>query len=141
MYVHSGYMCADIVSYANSDLTFSFIMLKNGQTYFKNLAAFTLLVYTIAVFHYYVSRVKKCSKKLYFSFTKPKRYGNQRYHYLTNSSVMRQKGECQNGCSKKAKHVKISEKQLFLIHRAYLGVRNNCFSEILVCFAFLKHPF
>ena len=24
---------------------------------------------------------------------------------------------------------------------AYQGVRNVCFSEILVCFAFLKHPF
>ena len=24
---------------------------------------------------------------------------------------------------------------------AYQGVRNACFSEILVCFAFLKHPF
>ena len=24
---------------------------------------------------------------------------------------------------------------------AYQGVRNVCFSEILACFAFLKHPF
>ena len=31
-----------------------------------------------------------------------------------NSSVVRQKGECQNGCSKKAQHAKISEKQTFL---------------------------
>ena len=25
--------------------------------------------------------------------------------------------------------------------RAYQGLRNVCFSEILACFAFLKHPF
>ena len=31
-----------------------------------------------------------------------------------NSSVIRQKGESQNGCFKKAKHAKISEKQTFL---------------------------
>ena len=30
------------------------------------------------------------------------------------SSVIRQKGESQNGCFKKAKHPKISEKQTFL---------------------------
>ena len=30
------------------------------------------------------------------------------------SSVIRQKGESQNGCFKKAKHAKISEKQTFL---------------------------
>ena len=29
-------------------------------------------------------------------------------------SVIRQKGEYQNGCFKKAKHAKISEKQIFL---------------------------
>ena len=31
-----------------------------------------------------------------------------------NSSVIRQKGKSQNGCFKKAKHAKISEKQTFL---------------------------
>ena len=31
-----------------------------------------------------------------------------------SSSVIRQKGESQNGCFKKAKHAKISEKQAFL---------------------------
>ena len=31
-----------------------------------------------------------------------------------NASVIRQKGESQNGCLKKAKHAKISEKQTFL---------------------------
>ena len=33
---------------------------------------------------------------------------------LLNSSGIRQKGESQNGCFKKAKHAKISEKQTFL---------------------------
>ena len=51
-------------------------------------------------------------------------------------SVISQKGESQNGCFKKAKHAKISEKLTFL-----QGVRNVGFSEILACFAFLKHPF
>ena len=32
---------------------------------------------------------------------------------LHNSSVIRQKGESQNGCFKKTKHAKFSEKQLF----------------------------
>ena len=34
--------------------------------------------------------------------------------FLFNSSVKRQKGASQNGCFKKAKHAKISEKQTFL---------------------------
>ena len=46
--------------------------------------------------------------------------------YLS-SSVIRQKGESQNGCFKKTKHAKFSEK-----------VR---FSQNLACFVFLKHPF
>ena len=54
-------------------------------------------------------------------------------------SVKRQKGKSQNGCFKKPKHAKISEKQTFLT--PYQEVRNVCFSEILVCFAFLKHSF
>ena len=33
-----------------------------------------------------------------------------------NSSVIRQKGESQNGCFKKPKHAKISEKHTFLTH-------------------------
>ena len=62
-------------------------------------------------------------------------------------SVIKQKGESQNGCFKKAKHVNISEKiniSYLLIRTgacAYQGVRNVCFSEILACFTFLKHPF
>ena len=32
----------------------------------------------------------------------------------SNWSVMRQKGESQNGCFKKTKHVKFSEKRTFL---------------------------
>ena len=37
-------------------------------------------------------------------------------HFSSNhcSSVIRQKGEPRNGCFKKAKHAKISEKQIFL---------------------------
>ena len=68
-----------------------------------------------------------------------------------NLSVKRQNGESQNGSSKKAKHVKFSEKQTFLtpwyartcenVSRAYHGVRNVRFSENLAWFAFLLSPF
>ena len=52
-----------------------------------------------------------------------------------------------NGCFKKTKHVKFSEKtNIFysLIHTrtfAYQRVKNVRFSENLTCFVFLKHPF
>ena len=65
-------------------------------------------------------------------------YGNLVFFCLSNhrwkkgiSSVIRQKGESQNGCFKKAKHAKIFEKQTFFV----------CFSKILACFSFLKHSF
>ena len=58
------------------------------------------------------------------------------------SSVIRQKGESQNGCYKKTKDAKNYEKQTFLTPLrtricAYQGVRNDRFSENLTCFAFL----
>ena len=54
---------------------------------------------------------------------------------LSNSSGLRQKGESQDGCFKKAQHAKISEKNIFLppdtdTACAFQGVRNVCFSEI-----------
>ena len=84
-----------------------------------------------------------------------------------NSSVIRQKGKSQNGCFKKTKHAKFSEKRTFLTpwyaHQslflnkdaglrpatlckkrlwcAYQGIRNVRFSENLACFFFMKHPF
>ena len=62
------------------------------------------------------------------------------------SSVIGQKGESQNGCFKKTKHAKFSEKRIFeemffLPTYAFQGVRNVRFSENLTCFVFLKHPF
>ena len=69
---------------------------------------------------------------------------------IDRSSVVRQKGESQNGCFKKTKYVKFSEKRTFLTSwYAHLcvyqgrgrGVRNVRFSENLACFVFLKHPF
>ena len=45
------------------------------------------------------------------------------------SSVIRQKGKSQNGCFKKTKHAKFSEKRTFLTPR-YAHVRNN-FQEII----------
>ena len=57
------------------------------------------------------------------------------------SSVIGQKGESQNGCFKKTKHVKFPEKRTFLTPCLYQGVRNVRFSENLTCFVFLKHPF
>ena len=69
-----------------------------------------------------------------------------------HSSVIRQKGESQNGCFKKTKHAKFSEKnehflppnipdEHLLRTCAYQGVRNVRLLENLVCFVFLKHPF
>ena len=51
---------------------------------------------------------------------------------ICKSSVVRQKAESQNGCSKKTKHAKFSEKLTFLTPRtsAYWGVRNVCFLKI-----------
>ena len=52
---------------------------------------------------------------------------------LLISSVIRQKGEPQNGCYKKTKHAKFSEKLRFLTPYAYQGVKNFRFSENLAC--------
>ena len=75
------------------------------------------------------------------------------------SLVIRQKGESQNGCFKKTKHVKFSKKrtfltpwyahvcvrirglEMFIFWCAYQGVRNVHFLENLACFVFLKNPF
>ena len=62
------------------------------------------------------------------------------------SSVIREKGESQNGCFKKTKHVKFSEKRTFFTTwyaqvRAYQGIENVRFLKNLACFVFLKHPF
>ena len=54
-----------------------------------------------------------------------------------SSSIIRQKGESQNGCFKKTKHAKFSEKRTC----AYQGVRNVSFSKNLADFIFLEHPF
>ena len=64
-------------------------------------------------------------------------------------SVTRQNGESQNGCFKKTKLHQISRKTnisypLNISHTrtcVYQGVRNVRFSENLVYFVFLKHPF
>ena len=58
-----------------------------------------------------------------------------------NTSVIRQKGEAQNGCFKKRKQAKFSEKEHFWPLCCYQGVKNVRFSENLVCFVLLKHPF
>ena len=51
-----------------------------------------------------------------------------------------QKGESQNGCFKKTKHAKFSEKRTIL-NPWDAHVRNICFSENLARFVFLKNPF
>ena len=67
---------------------------------------------------------------------------------MNRASVIRQKGESQNGYFRKTKqHAKFSEKRTFLTPYflrtcAYQGVRNVRFSENLACcFVCLKHPF
>ena len=67
------------------------------------------------------------------------------------SSVIKQKGESQNGSFKKTKHAKSSEKLTFLTpwyahvcgYKMFGGqeVKNVLFSENSACFVFLKHPF
>ena len=63
------------------------------------------------------------------------------------SSVIRQKGESQNGCFKKTKHAKFPKNEHFLppdphkYTNTYQGVRNVRFTENLACFVSLKHPF
>ena len=65
-----------------------------------------------------------------------------------NTSVIRQKCESQNGCFKKPKHAKFSEKQKFFTPwythvrtHTYQEVRNFSFSEYLAGFVILKHPY
>ena len=55
-------------------------------------------------------------------------------------SLIRQKGESQNGCFKKTKHVKFSEKRTFLTPCAYQGVRNVRFFGKFSVLCFLETP-
>ena len=48
------------------------------------------------------------------SNTKDNNNNNKTYDFLINSSVIRQKGQSRNGCYKKTKQTKFSEKQTFL---------------------------
>ena len=56
------------------------------------------------------------------------------------SSVIRRKGDCQNGCYKK-KHVEFLEKRTFLTTWYEHMGKNVRFLENLTCFVFLQHPF
>ena len=85
-----------------------------------------------------------------YNFTKkiPRRMIDRKWESNSHdSSVIRQKGECQNGGNKKAKRAKFSKKNKHfypLIRKrvcAYQRVRNVRFSENLACFAFLLPPF
>ena len=55
---------------------------------------------------------------------------------MLRKNVIRQKGESQKGVSRKQSTPNFQKTNI-----AYQGVRNVCFSEILACFAFMKHPF
>ena len=68
--------------------------------------------------------LKPCNVLLQFRFASSKRYlisfikktaGTFCLTTIQSSLIIRQKDESQNGCFKKAKHAKISEKQTFLI--------------------------
>ena len=56
----------------------------------------------------------------------------EHYHILVNSSVIRQKDESWNGCFKKTKHAKFSEKRTFLTPISFF--------EKFVVFCFLETP-
>ena len=67
---------------------------------------------------------------------------------MNNSSVIREKGESQNGCNKKTKHAKFPKKKTNISYPlirtcrcAYQGVMNVRFSKNLACFVSLLHPF
>ena len=66
--------------------------------------------------------------------------------FKQKSSLIRQKGESQNGCFKKTKHTKFSEKPnisypLIRTHTcAYQGVRNNRFFGKFDVICFLETP-
>ena len=74
-----------------------------------------------------------------------------RFHRISskNLSVIKPKGESQNGRFKKTKHAKFSEKKKHFLTPyppvtyvyAYQEVKNIRFLENLMCFVFLKHPF
>ena len=57
-------------------------------------------------------------QSMYQNQSKDKNFSSGRahntYRITLNSSVIRQKGESQNGCLKKTKHVKFFEKRTFL---------------------------
>ena len=57
-----------------------------------------------------------------------------------SSSLIRQKGESQNGCFRYVLSMYVLSMYDLLVC-AYQGVRNVRFSENLACFVFLKHPF
>ena len=88
----------------------------------------------------------------YVSFYDPLQYSYVKslwshWDCVYNVSLIRKKGEFQNGGNKKAKHAKFSEKQTFSTAwyanaRVRVGgVRNVPFSENLACFAVLLPPF
>ena len=54
------------------------------------------------------------------------------------SSIMRQKGDSQNGFYKKIKHAKFSDKRTYV---CVSGGKKCSFSKNLACFIFLEHPF
>ena len=68
----------------------------------------------------------------------------QTVQVIKNTSVIRRKGESQNGCFKKTKPDKFSKKRIYLIPW-YTNVRiwgkSIRFLENLSGFVFLKHPF
>ena len=66
------------------------------------------------------------------------------FWYIINKGVIRQKGESQNGCFKKTKNTKFSEKTIIsylLIHTGTCAYQGGRKSENLACFVFLKYPF
>ena len=140
--------------------------LQNTKEYRKNGSIVNLMSwvhYFTIIFKFKLTLVNLTTTLLKFSYFKPFRgnvpflapdapdpSGKKQELQLTSyqkQSVIRRKIESQNGCFKKAKHAKFSEKAKIsypLIRTemcAYQGVKNPCFSENLACFAFLKHPF
>ena len=78
--------------------------------YFFKLES-SFIIATFRIFHFeYISFSTGPAMSCYNYMRSPVRL----WLIYVNSSVIRQKGESQNGCFKKAKHAKFSEKQTFL---------------------------
>ena len=78
-----------------------------------------------------------------FESQQPKRYGNWADFFAFGGSFIVSEVLSPAALKNEALTESVKKELSYSYTRtcAYQGVRNVCFSEILACFAFLKHPF